>query len=268
MAEERDGAARAFAVLAHVVAFDLHRSAVGPQRGGEDAQQGGLARSIAARDHDHGAFGQLESDVHQRPATPISAVHAGCTDCDHARMLAENPRRDAYLSIGHVGDPATAAHVRSPPMARALHTCMLCEAVCGLALEVEGGSIAGVRGDADDPFSRVTSARRRQPSRTSRTTRIGFASRCGGKAIAGARCPGTRRSTRRAQRMAQVQRKHGRSAVALYVGNPTVHSATRRVLRRPLFARALGIAGALLRHLRRSAARTCWPRWRCSATSC
>src|SRR5260370_41868495 len=35
-----------------------------------------------------------------------------------------------------------------------LHTCMLCEAVCGLAVEMEGTSVRSVRGDADDPFSR------------------------------------------------------------------------------------------------------------------
>src|SRR5258708_33780957 len=34
-----------------------------------------------------------------------------------------------------------------------LHTCMLCEAVCGLAVELEGTSVRSVRGDADDPFS-------------------------------------------------------------------------------------------------------------------
>src|SRR3954471_1364218 len=34
-----------------------------------------------------------------------------------------------------------------------LHTCMLCEAVCGLSVEVEGNEIRSVRGDPDDPFS-------------------------------------------------------------------------------------------------------------------
>src|SRR5713226_9509549 len=39
-------------------------------------------------------------------------------------------------------------------MAARLHTCMLCEAVCGLAVEMDGATVKGVRGDADDPFSR------------------------------------------------------------------------------------------------------------------
>jgi anaerobic selenocysteine-containing dehydrogenase len=32
--------------------------------------------------------------------------------------------------------------------------CPFCEATCGLAVEVEGDAIVGVRGDRDDPFSR------------------------------------------------------------------------------------------------------------------
>src|SRR3954470_17362989 len=33
-------------------------------------------------------------------------------------------------------------------------TCSLCEAMCGLAIEVDGGQILSIRGDADDVFSR------------------------------------------------------------------------------------------------------------------
>jgi len=32
--------------------------------------------------------------------------------------------------------------------------CNLCEAMCGLRIEVEGDRIRSIRGDADDPFSR------------------------------------------------------------------------------------------------------------------
>ena len=32
--------------------------------------------------------------------------------------------------------------------------CPFCEATCGLAVEVEGDRIVGVRGDREDPFSR------------------------------------------------------------------------------------------------------------------
>ena len=32
--------------------------------------------------------------------------------------------------------------------------CNLCEAICGIAIEVEDGRIVSIRGDDDDPFSR------------------------------------------------------------------------------------------------------------------
>ena len=35
-----------------------------------------------------------------------------------------------------------------------LGVCNLCEAICGLELEIEGARILSIRGDADDPFSR------------------------------------------------------------------------------------------------------------------
>ena len=37
---------------------------------------------------------------------------------------------------------------------RKLGTCTLCEAACGIVVDVEGGRVAGVRGDPDDPISR------------------------------------------------------------------------------------------------------------------
>ncbi|HET8645191.1 MAG TPA: molybdopterin oxidoreductase family protein, partial [Vicinamibacteria bacterium] len=33
-------------------------------------------------------------------------------------------------------------------------TCNLCEALCGIAVEVEDGQVRSIRGDEDDPFSR------------------------------------------------------------------------------------------------------------------
>jgi len=36
----------------------------------------------------------------------------------------------------------------------ALHTCMLCEAVCGIRVDTDGERVTSIRGDADDPFSR------------------------------------------------------------------------------------------------------------------
>ncbi len=42
----------------------------------------------------------------------------------------------------------------SRPQAPRVATCPLCEAMCGLLVDVGGQRIRAVRGDPDDPFSR------------------------------------------------------------------------------------------------------------------
>jgi anaerobic selenocysteine-containing dehydrogenase len=120
-----------------------------------------------------------------------------------------------------------------------LHTCMLCEAVCGLSVEIDGGVIKSVRGDKEDPFSqghicpkaaaiidvqddpdRIREPQRRQGS-TWRAVSWNDALNQAG------------------ERIAAIQRKYGRSAVAVYLGNPGVHSYSA-LLATPLFSRALG----------------------------
>ena len=36
-------------------------------------------------------------------------------------------------------------------------TCNLCEAMCGLVIDHENGKIRSIKGDQDDPFSKVKS---------------------------------------------------------------------------------------------------------------
>jgi len=124
-------------------------------------------------------------------------------------------------------------------MAARLHTCMLCEAVCGLAVEMDGATVKSVRGDADDPFSRghicpkaaaiadvqgdpdrIREPQRREGERWRAVSWDAALEEAG-------------------ERLAAVQRKHGRSAVAFYVGNPSVHSYSA-MLGVPFFSRALG----------------------------
>jgi len=119
------------------------------------------------------------------------------------------------------------------------HTCMLCEAVCGLAVEVEGDSTGRVGGDPDDPFSRghicpkaaaivdvqddpdrIRAPQRREGGRWQAVSWQAALDEAG-------------------TRLAEVQRKHGRSAVGVYLGNPTVHSYSA-LLATPFFNRALG----------------------------
>ena len=39
-------------------------------------------------------------------------------------------------------------------MEKRIGVCNLCEAICGLEITLDGGRVAGVRGNADDPLSR------------------------------------------------------------------------------------------------------------------
>lgn len=102
--------------------------------------------------------------------------------------------------------------------------CMLCEALCGLEVEHDGTTVARIRGDAEDPFSRghlcpkgVALAelqndpdRVRQPLRRvgDRFEPIGWDEAL---ALAG-------------RRIAEIQQRYGRDAVATYFGNPAAHS--------------------------------------------
>jgi anaerobic selenocysteine-containing dehydrogenase len=118
-------------------------------------------------------------------------------------------------------------------------TCTLCEAMCGLALEVDGGRVVSIRGDADDPFSRghicpkgaaladvhADPDRLRQPMRR---TPGGWQPVSWDEALDEA-----------AERLRAVRHAHGRDAVAVYQGNPTVHNFGS-MLYAPGFIRALG----------------------------
>jgi len=103
-------------------------------------------------------------------------------------------------------------------------TCHLCEAMCGIAIEVEDGRIVSIRGDRDDPFSRghvcpkavalkdvhEDPDRLRRPVR--RTSR-GWSEVGWDEALGEA-----------AERLAAVQNAHGKNAVAVYQGNPVAHN--------------------------------------------
>ena len=111
-------------------------------------------------------------------------------------------------------------------MTTAVHrrTCPLCEAMCGLTLEVEGERIVSVRGDQADVFSRgylcpkgvAVADVHHDPDRLRRPLlrrgddfeEVGWDEALG----------------EASDRLARIQRRHGRDAVALYLGNPTVHS--------------------------------------------
>jgi anaerobic selenocysteine-containing dehydrogenase len=125
--------------------------------------------------------------------------------------------------------PAPAIHYR---------TCNLCEAMCGLKLEVAEGRVTSIRGDEEDPFSRghlcpkavalkdlhEDPDRLRQPLRRTAT---GWEPLSWEEALDEA-----------ARGLHEVQSRHGKDSVATYLGNPTVHN-TGAILMGPRLLRTL-----------------------------
>jgi anaerobic selenocysteine-containing dehydrogenase len=103
-------------------------------------------------------------------------------------------------------------------------TCHLCEAMCGIAIEVDGDRVLEIRGDKDDSFSRghicpkavALKDVHEDPDRLRRPQRR----TAGGWVEVG----WDDALDEAAQRLAAVQKVHGRNAAAIYLGNPTVHN--------------------------------------------
>jgi anaerobic selenocysteine-containing dehydrogenase len=102
--------------------------------------------------------------------------------------------------------------------------CNLCEAICGLTIEVDGPKILSIRGDVDDPFSRghicpkgvALQDIHDDPNRLRRPIqRVGDTWR---------ELEWDDAFDFAAERIADIQAKHGNDAVALYIGNPSVHN--------------------------------------------
>lgn len=117
--------------------------------------------------------------------------------------------------------------------------CNLCEAICGLEIQVEDGAITSIRGDADDPFSRGHICPKavalqdiyNDPDRLEhpmRRTADGWRRMAWDDAFDLA-----------AERLLAIQAEHGPNAVAAYVGNPSAHNYGS-ILYGPGFLRALG----------------------------
>jgi anaerobic selenocysteine-containing dehydrogenase len=129
--------------------------------------------------------------------------------------------------------------VSAPPETTVFRTCPLCEATCGLELTVRGGSVTAIRGDRDDVFSRGFIC----PKGTTLGHLHDDPDRLRGPLV---RRDGDLRAAsweeafaEVARRLPPIIRRHGRDAVAAYIGNPTVHNLSGTLYSRVLL-RALG----------------------------
>jgi anaerobic selenocysteine-containing dehydrogenase len=103
-------------------------------------------------------------------------------------------------------------------------TCPLCEAACGILVELDGDSVRSIRGDPDDPFSRgyicpkaaAVADLHNDPDRL-RTPIVRDGTRWREASWADA-------LDRAAAGLVRVRRQHGRDAAAIYYGNPVAHS--------------------------------------------
>lgn len=110
------------------------------------------------------------------------------------------------------------------PKRTVYRACNLCEAICGLAIEVAGPKIVSIRGDGDDPFSRGHLCPKavalidihEDPNRLRRPMkRVGSEWQEIGWDEA---------FDLAADRIAALQSQHGSHAVGFYAGNPSVHN--------------------------------------------
>jgi anaerobic selenocysteine-containing dehydrogenase len=119
-----------------------------------------------------------------------------------------------------------------------LRTCPLCEATCGLAIETAGDQVTGIRGDDEDVFSRgflcpkayALKELHHDPDRL-RAPLV----RRGGKLV-----PATwdEAWAEIAARLPPILAQDGPDAVAVYLGNPTVHNTGLAIYSR-VFLQAL-----------------------------
>jgi anaerobic selenocysteine-containing dehydrogenase len=103
-------------------------------------------------------------------------------------------------------------------------TCHLCEAMCGLAIDVDAGAITSIRGDAEDPFSKghvcpkavALKDLHEDPDRLKRPLRRtakGFVEIGWDEAF-----------DEVGRRLSELRAAHGDDALAVYQGNPTAHN--------------------------------------------
>jgi anaerobic selenocysteine-containing dehydrogenase len=122
-------------------------------------------------------------------------------------------------------------------------TCPLCEATCGLTITTRGDEVVSVRGDDDDVFSRgylcpkgpALRDLHNDPDRI----RTPLVRRKGGRGEGFQPASWDEAFAEIARRLPPLVTEHGRDAVGVYLGNPSVHNLALALYSRVLL-RALG----------------------------
>ena len=107
----------------------------------------------------------------------------------------------------------------------AFRTCPLCEATCGLAIDVEGGEVTKIRGDADDVFSHGFLC----PKGVSLKPLHEDPDRLHAPLVDGREASWDEAFAVVDERLRAVIEAGGRDAVAVYIGNPAAHSLSNLV---------------------------------------
>ena len=117
--------------------------------------------------------------------------------------------------------------------------CNLCEAICGLEIELSGNTVLSIRGDKNDPFSKghicpkatALADMNTDPNRLKmpvRRTKTGWEEIMWEQAL-----------SETASRLSDIKTRDGANAIAFFIGNPAVHNSGT-LLSMPNLMRAVG----------------------------
>ena len=117
-------------------------------------------------------------------------------------------------------------------------SCNLCEAMCGVRIDVLGDRVTSIRGDEDDPLSHgyICPKAAALKELHEDPDRLKHPMRRTGSTWEKVSWDEALEET--ARRLHEIQEEHGRDAVSGYIGNPAVHNAGA-MLMGPLFLRTL-----------------------------